>query len=60
VNTVINFKVPLKAGNFLTIRVPISFSRWILHHGFIYLFVGRNRKRGKIKKEENKKTSSET
>ena len=33
VSTVINFRVPWNAGNFLTSCKPVSFSRRTLHHG---------------------------
>jgi hypothetical protein len=36
VNTVMNFQVPQKAGNFLTSRVTVSFSRRTLLHGISY------------------------
>jgi len=32
VNAVMNLQVPLNAGNFLTIRKPVSFSRRTLFH----------------------------
>jgi hypothetical protein len=36
VNTEMNFRVPLKAGNFLTSWVTVSFSRRTLLHGITY------------------------
>ena len=33
VSAVLNLRVPLNAGNFLTSCKPVSFSRWTLHHG---------------------------
>ena len=33
VTGVLNFRVPLNAGNFLTSCKPVSFSRRTLHHG---------------------------
>ena len=33
VSAVMNFRVPLNAGNFLTSCKPVSFSRRTLHHG---------------------------
>jgi hypothetical protein len=33
VSSVINFRVPLNAGNFLTSREPVTFSRRTLVHG---------------------------
>ena len=33
VNVVMNLRVPYSAGNFLTSREPVSFSRRALHHG---------------------------
>jgi len=33
VSAVMNFRVPLNAGNFLTSWKPVSFSRRTLHHG---------------------------
>jgi hypothetical protein len=47
VNAVMNLRVPQNAGNFLTGREPVSFSRRTLFHGvsiiiiylFIYLFI---------------------
>jgi len=33
VNAVINFRVPLNAGNFVTSREPVSFSKRTLLHG---------------------------
>jgi hypothetical protein len=37
VNTVMKLQVTLQAGNFLTSRVAISFSRRTLLHGFVLL-----------------------
>jgi len=33
VSAVMNLRVPLNAGNFLTSCIPVSFSRRALHHG---------------------------
>jgi hypothetical protein len=38
VNAVMNVQVPWNAGNFLTSRRPVSFSRWTLLRGVIYLW----------------------
>jgi len=39
VNAVMNFWVPQNAGNFLTSREPVSFSRRTLLHGVIIIII---------------------
>jgi hypothetical protein len=43
VNTVINFRIPLKTGNFLINRVSVSFSRRTLLHTLVSYLTSQNK-----------------